>query len=37
VLHKYVSGGFKDISAQKALQRTNRWMHKNGVTSWSIS
>jgi predicted DNA binding CopG/RHH family protein len=24
VLHKYVSGGFKDISAQKALQRTNR-------------
>lgn len=24
VLHKYVSGGFKDISADKALQRTNR-------------
>jgi predicted DNA binding CopG/RHH family protein len=24
VLHKYVSGGFKDISANKALQRTNR-------------
>lgn len=24
VLHKYVSGGFKDISANKALQRTCR-------------
>ena len=24
VLHKYVSGGFKDISANKALQRTSR-------------
>jgi predicted DNA binding CopG/RHH family protein len=24
VLHKYVSGGFKDISAAKASQRTNR-------------
>lgn len=24
VLHKYVSGGFKDISANKALLRTNR-------------
>lgn len=24
VLHKYVSGGLKDISADKALQRTNR-------------
>jgi predicted DNA binding CopG/RHH family protein len=24
VLHKYVSGGFKDISADKALQRTSR-------------
>jgi len=24
VLHKYVSGGFKDISADKASQRTNR-------------
>lgn len=24
VLHKYVSGSFKDISANKALQRTNR-------------
>ena len=24
VLHKYVSGGFKDISAKKALQRTSR-------------
>ena len=24
VLHKYVSGGFKDISANKAMQRTNR-------------
>jgi predicted DNA binding CopG/RHH family protein len=26
VLHKYVSGGFKDISANKALQRTSRLM-----------
>lgn len=24
VLHKYVSGGLKDISAKKALQRTSR-------------
>ncbi|MCX5870141.1 MAG: CopG family antitoxin [Deltaproteobacteria bacterium] len=24
VLHKYVSGSFKDISANKALQRTSR-------------
>ena len=24
VLHKYVSGGFKDISANKALHRTSR-------------
>ena len=24
VLHKYVSGGLKDISANKALQRTSR-------------
>jgi predicted DNA binding CopG/RHH family protein len=24
VLHKYVSGSFKDISADKALQRTSR-------------
>ena len=24
VLHKYVSGGLKDITAQKALSRTNR-------------
>jgi predicted DNA binding CopG/RHH family protein len=24
VLHKYVSGGFKDISANKALQWTSR-------------
>lgn len=24
VLHKYVSGGFKDISANKAIQRTSR-------------
>ena len=24
VLHKYVSGGFKDISANKVLQRTRR-------------
>ena len=24
VLHKYVSGGFKDISANKALQRSSR-------------
>jgi predicted DNA binding CopG/RHH family protein len=24
VLHKYVSGGLKDITASKALQRTNR-------------
>lgn len=24
VLHKYVSGGFKDIIANKALQRTSR-------------
>jgi predicted DNA binding CopG/RHH family protein len=24
VLHKYVSGGFKDISANKASQKTNR-------------
>lgn len=24
VLHKYVSGGFKDISAKKVLQRTSR-------------
>jgi predicted DNA binding CopG/RHH family protein len=24
VLHKYVSGGFKDIAANKALQRTSR-------------
>lgn len=24
VLHKYVSGSFKDMSAHKALQRTNR-------------
>jgi hypothetical protein len=23
VLHKYVSGGFKDISANKALQQTS--------------
>ncbi len=24
VLHKYVSGGLKDITAQKAISRTNR-------------
>jgi hypothetical protein len=33
VLHKYVSGGLKDISANKTLKQTSRRMHRD----WNLS